>query len=96
MLSAITTFFVAMGAGWQPVGGQLLTSGVLLLCGHQDIRSSGRMGAGFWFFMALGFGVSALATSIRAKIWWGAAICVVALCFEAWLILRWWNRRTSA
>ena len=59
MLSAITTFFVAMGAGWQPVGGQLLTSGVLLLCGHQDIRSSGRMGAGFWFFMALGFGVSA-------------------------------------
>jgi hypothetical protein len=95
MLIAITTFIVAMGAGWQSVGGQLLASGVLLLCGHQDIRSSNRIGAGFWFFMALTCGISALATAIRANNWWGAAICIVALCFETWLVLRFWNRTTS-
>lgn len=92
---AVTTLITTTGTGWQPVGGQLLASCVLLLCGHQDIRSSNRIGAGFWFYMALALGISALVTAIRAKIWFGAAICVVALCFETWLILRWWNRRTA-
>jgi hypothetical protein len=96
MLIAITTFIAAVGAGWQSVGGQLLTSGVMLLCGHQDIRLGTRTGAGFWFFMAIAFGISALVTAISARIWWGAAICVVALCRETWLILRWWSRGTSA
>ena len=76
MLIAITAFIAAMGAGSQPVAGQLLASGVMLLCGHQDIRLGTRMGAGFWFFMALAGGISALITATRAKIWWGAAICV--------------------
>ena len=70
MLIAITTLIVAMAAGWQLLGGQLLASGVLLLCGHQDIRLGTRMGAGFLFFMALAFGISALVTAISAKIWW--------------------------
>jgi hypothetical protein len=65
MLIAITTLIVAMAAGWQ-----LLASGVLLLCGHQDNRLGTRMGAGFWFFMALAFGISALVTAISAKICW--------------------------
>jgi hypothetical protein len=68
MLIAITTLIVAMAAGWQLLGGQLLASGVLLLCGHQDNRLGTRMGAGFWFFMALAFGISALVTAISAKI----------------------------
>ena len=92
----VITFIVAVGGGWQSVGGQLLASGVLLLCGHQDIRSSNRIGAGFWFYMAFALGVSALVTAIGAKIWGGATICLVALCFESWLVLRWWSRRTSA
>src|SRR5271156_4367098 len=71
MLIAMTAFIAAMGAGWQPIGGQLLASGVMLLCGHQDIRLGTRMGAGFWFFMALAFGISALVTATWAKIWWG-------------------------
>src|SRR5271156_2105844 len=76
MLIAMTAFIAAMGAGWQPIGGQLLASGVMLLCGHQDIRLGTRMGAGFWFFMALAFGISALVTATGAKIWWVSAICV--------------------
>lgn len=96
MLIAVTTFIAAAGAGWQSVGGQLVTSGVLLLCGHQDVRSSNRIGAGFWFFMACTCGISALVTAISAKNWSGAALCAVALCFETWLISRWWNRKTAA
>src|SRR5271156_582183 len=76
MLIAMTAFIAAMGAGWQPIGGQLLASGVMLLCGHQDIRLGTRMGTGFWFFMALAFGISALVTATWAKVWWGSAICV--------------------
>jgi hypothetical protein len=41
-----------------------------------------RIGAAFGFFMALAFGTSAVVTAIRAEVWGGAAICVVALCFE--------------
>ena len=72
MLIAMTAFIAAMGAGWQPIGGQLLASGVMLLCGHQDMRLGTRMGAGFWFFMALGFAISALVTATWAKIWCGS------------------------
>jgi hypothetical protein len=91
----ISTFVLAMGAGWQPVGGQLLGSGVLLLCGYQDVGLRARFGATFWFFMALAFCVSALATALRAKLWGDAAMSVAVLCLEAWLILRWQRRRTS-
>jgi hypothetical protein len=95
MLIAVTTFIVVMDARWQSVGGQLLASGVLLISGYQDIGLRARIGAAFWFFMALAFGMSALATTIWTKLWGGAAICAVVLCFETWLILRWWSRRTS-
>jgi len=54
------------------------------------------MGAAFGFFMAIAFGISALVTAIRADLWYAAAICVVVLCSETLLILRWWLRRTSA
>lgn len=92
---AVLTFIVAAGGGWQFVGGQLLASGVLLLSGYQDMGLRARIGAGFWFFMALAFAISALATAIWARVWGGAAICAVILCFETWLILRWWSRKTS-
>jgi heme/copper-type cytochrome/quinol oxidase subunit 4 len=79
------------------VGGQLLASGVLLLSGHQDIGLRGaRMGAAFGFFMAVAFGISALITAIRANLSYATAICVVVLCAEISLILRWSRRRTSA
>jgi hypothetical protein len=54
------------------------------------------IGATFWFFMAIAFGISALVAAIRANLWCAAAICAVVLCSETWLILRWWRRRTSA
>jgi len=72
--------------------GQLLASGVLLVSGYQDMGLRARIGAAFGFFMALAFGISALVTAIRAEVWGGAAICVVVLCFESWLILRRWSR----
>jgi len=91
----VTTFIVVMGARWQSLGGQLLASGVLLISGYQDVRLRARTGAAFWFFMALAFGTSALATAIWTKLWGGAAICAVVLCVETLLILRWRSRRTQ-
>ena len=85
---------VVTGTHWQSVGGQLLASGVLLLSGYQDIGLRARIGAAFGFFMALAFGLSALATAIGTKLWGGAAICAAVLCLEACLILRRWRRRT--
>jgi hypothetical protein len=93
---AIITSIVSIGGRWQSVGGQLLASGVLLASGHQDIGLRARIGATFWFFMAIAFGISALATAIWAKGWVGAALCVVVLSFESWLIRRWWSRGSSA
>jgi len=92
---ATITSVVAAGGRWQSVGGQLLASGVLLASGYQDMGLRARIGAAFGFFMALAFGISALVTAIRAEVWDGAAICVVVLCFESWLILRWRSRRAS-
>jgi hypothetical protein len=92
MSIAIITSIVAAGARWQSVGGQLLASGVLFASGYQDIGLRARVGAAFGFFMALAFGVSALGTAIWAKVWGGVAVCVVVLCFESWLILRWRSR----
>ena len=89
---ATITFIFAIAGKWQSVGGQLLASGVLLLSGYQDIGLRARIGAGFGFFMALAFGISALATAMWTRVWGGVAICVVVLCFESWLVLRWWSR----
>jgi hypothetical protein len=95
-ISVSTSVLALGGTGWKSVGGQLLASGVLLLCGHQDMGSRTHIGATFWFFMAIAFGISALVAAIRANLWCAAAICAVVLCSETWLILRWWRRRTSA
>jgi len=83
----MTTYIAGIGASWQSVGGQLLASGVLLLSAYQDLGLRARMGAAFWFFMAIAFGISALVTAIRANLSYAAAICVVVLCSEL-LILR--------
>lgn len=97
MAIAASAAVLALSAtGWKSVGGQLLASGVLLLSGLQDIGLRSRIGAFFWFFMALAFAVSALGTAIWASLWGGAAICAVFLCLEGWLVRRWWNRGTSA
>jgi hypothetical protein len=92
----LSTFVLAMGLGWKSVGGQLLASGILLLSGYQDMGLRARIGGFFGFFMAFAFAISALGTAIWARLWGGAAICAVVLCFETWLILRWRHRRTSA
>jgi hypothetical protein len=89
---AMVTFTVAVGGTWQSVGGQLLASGVLLVSGYQDMGSRALIGAAFGFFMAVAFGISALVTAVRADVWGGAAICVLVLCLESWLIRRRWNR----
>jgi hypothetical protein len=95
-ISVITSVLALGRTGWESVGGQLLASGVLLLSGYQDVGLRARMGAAFWFFMAIAFGISALATAIRANSWWAAAICAVVVCTETWLTLCWSRRRTSA
>jgi len=95
-ISVNPSVIALVGTGWKSVGAQLLTSGVLLLSGHQDIGLRSRMGAAFGFFMAIAFGISALITAIRANLSYAAAICAAVLCSETFLILRWWLRRTSA
>src|ERR1700704_5254510 len=94
-ISASMSVLVLGSAGWESVGGQLLASGVLLLSGYQDIGLRARMGAAFGFFMAVAFGISALASSIRGNLRYAAALCVLVLCCETLLILRWWVRSTS-
>ena len=103
ILVAIGDFFYARhghadisSPGWKSIGGQLLASGVLMLSGRQDLGLRAGMGAAFGFFMALAFGISALVTAVRARVWGGPAICAVVLCIEICLILRWCLRRTSA
>jgi hypothetical protein len=95
-ISVNPSVIALVGMGWKSVGGQLLASGVLLLSGYQDIGFRARMGAAFGFFMAIAFGISALVTAIRANLSYPAVICVMVLCSETFLILRWWLRRTSA
>jgi hypothetical protein len=73
-----------------------MASGALLLSGHQDIGLRAPVGAVFGFFMAMAFGISALITAVRANLIYAAAICVVALCSEIVLILRWWFRSNAA
>jgi len=94
-ISASMSVLALGGTGWGSVGGQLLASGVLLLSGYQDIGLRVRMGAAFGFFMAIAFGVSALVTAIRANLRCAPAICIVVLCSEILLILRWILRRRS-
>jgi uncharacterized membrane protein len=87
-----------MDANWLSVGGQLLASGVMLLSGHQDLglRSTlSPLSAAFWFLMAIAFGISALITASRASLPFAAAICVVVLCCETLLVLRWMLRSRS-
>ncbi len=95
-ISVNPSVIALVGTGWKSVGGQLLASGVLLLSGYQDIGLRARMGAAFSSFMAIGFGISALITALRANVSYAAAICAVVLCSEAFLIFRWWLRRTPA
>jgi len=73
----LSTFVVLVGAGWKSVGGQLLTSGVLLLSGYQDVEPRARISASFWFFMALAFCISALVSALSGKLWGGAAMSLV-------------------
>lgn len=95
-ISVNPSVIALVGAGWKSVGGQLVASGVLLLSGYQDIGLRARVGAAFGFFMAIAFGISALITAIQANLSYAVAICAVVLCSEAFLLLRWWLRRTSA
>ena len=91
----MTTYIAGMGGSWQSVGLRLLASALLLISGKQELGSRAPMGAAFWFFMAIVFGISALITAIRASLSSAATICAVVLCFETWLILRWTLRRQN-
>jgi hypothetical protein len=95
-ISVGSSVIALVGTGWKSVGGQLLVSVAALLSGIQDLGLRARIGAALGFFMAMVFGISALATAIRANLRGGAAICAAVLFFETLLILRWWLRRTSA
>ncbi|MFZ1916919.1 MAG: hypothetical protein WAU58_05050 [Terriglobales bacterium] len=88
------TFIAAMGATWKSVAGQLLASGVAMLSGWQDVRLRSYLGAAFSFLIAIAFGISALATALRASLW-VAAGSAAALCLEALVTWRWERPRTS-
>jgi len=94
---SMSAFMLALsGAGWRVVGSLLLTSAVIMVSVHQDLRLRVWIGAVFGFLMAIAFSVSALVTAIRVNLRGGAAICAVVLCCEIFLTLRWSLRRTSA
>ena len=74
---AISSLLAVVDGGWKLVGGQLLASAVLLLSGHQDLDLRARVGAMFWFVIAVAFGISALITAIRAELAYAAVICAM-------------------
>jgi hypothetical protein len=74
---------------------QLLVSALAALSVCQDLGLRIRLGAVFWFLIALAFGISALVTAIRSNLRFAPAICVVVLCLEVLLILRWSLRRKN-
>jgi len=84
------------GAGWKVMGGLLLTSAVIMISVHQDLRLRVWIGAFLEFFMSIGFAISALVTAIRINLRGCSAICAFVLCCEILLMLRWSLRRTSA
>lgn len=86
-------YIAGIGAGWWSVGGQLLTSAVILLSIKQDLGLRARVGAALGSVMAILFGISALVTAIRANLRGGAVICAMVLCLETCLILRWFLGR---
>jgi len=97
MATSVTLFVIALvGTGWKSVGGQMLASVAALLSGIQDLGLRARIGAALGFFIAIAFGISALATAMRANLRGGAAVCAAVLFCETLLILRWWIRKTSA
>ena len=91
----LTMYIAGIGASWWSVGGQLLTSVVILLSVRQDLGSRARIGAALGSFMAIVFCISALVTAIRVNLRGGAVICAVVLGLETWLILWWILRRQN-
>jgi hypothetical protein len=75
------------------VGWPLLASVVVLISIKQDLGLRVHIGAALGSLVAIAFVISALVTAIRVNLRGGVAICAVALCFEAWLILHWILRR---
>jgi hypothetical protein len=65
VISMSASVLALSGAGWRLVGGLLLTSAVIMVSVHQDLRLRVWIGAFFGFFMAIAFGISALVTAIR-------------------------------
>ena len=95
-ISISTSVLALSGAGWPLVGGLLLTSAVIMVSVHQDLRLKVWIGAVLGFLMAVAFSISALVTAIRVNLRGGAVICAVVLGCEILLILRWSLRRRSA
>ena len=94
-MSPIITYIAGAGASWQLMAGQLLVSGLAVLSVCQDLGLRIRLGAVFWLLIALAFGISALVTAILSNLRFAPAICVVVLCAEALLILRWATKKKS-
>jgi hypothetical protein len=91
----LTMYIAGIGASWWSVGGQLLTSVVILLSVRQDLGLRARIGAALGAVMTIVFGISALVTAIRVNLRGGAVICALVLGLETWLILRWILRRQN-
>ena len=92
----LTTYIAGMdAANWQWMAAQLLVSVLAALSVCQDLGLRIRLGAVFWFLVASAFGISALVTAFRSNLRFAPAICVVVLCSETLLILRWILRSRS-
>lgn len=88
-------YIAGIGASWQSMAGQLLVSGLASLSVCQDIGLRARVGATFWFLIAMAFGISALITATQSNIRYAPAVCIVVLCSEILLILHWALKRNS-
>lgn len=89
----MTMYIAGMGASWKLIAGQLLASGVASLSACQDLGLRVRLGAIFWFMIAIAFGLSALSTAMRSNIRYASAICLLVLCSQTLSILYWALKR---
>jgi hypothetical protein len=90
---AITASLVPKG--WGLFGGELLVSVVFLLSGLQDMGPRPGFAVASAFFASIAIVVFLIVSAVAFRLWAEALVGVMALCFEAWLIRRWWGRGHS-
>jgi hypothetical protein len=82
--------------GWHGIVLGIVAWLAFLVCGRQDVGPGlGLSSSAFWFLLALASAVCVVWLGIGDGVWGGVLLGAIALCLEAWLVRRWWRRRSA-